>query len=152
MSSFLTWRRKQIQFPKRRVFCSLEYRTMDKVQKPSNSVCHPPLSEPFRIYKEILVLWDVTPCSPLKINQRFERIFCLNFSGSKFKPSKKPELKICLIFAYFCFLFVLFFYPEDWGVIPPRRQRTPRCYMPEDRTLHKPPLWEPQILQDRTDL
>jgi hypothetical protein len=29
--------RKQIQFPKRRVFCFLDYRTMEKVQKPSNS-------------------------------------------------------------------------------------------------------------------
>jgi hypothetical protein len=27
-------RRKQIQFPKRRVFCSLEYRTMEKVKNP----------------------------------------------------------------------------------------------------------------------
>jgi hypothetical protein len=33
----LTWGRKQIQFPKRCVFYFLEYRTMDEVQKPSNS-------------------------------------------------------------------------------------------------------------------
>jgi hypothetical protein len=33
-----------------RVFYSLEYRTMEKVQKPSNSVCYTPSSEPFRIY------------------------------------------------------------------------------------------------------
>jgi hypothetical protein len=32
-----TWGRKQIQFPKRRVFYFLEYRTMDKVRKPRNS-------------------------------------------------------------------------------------------------------------------
>jgi hypothetical protein len=32
-----TWGRKQTQFPKRRVFYSLEYRTIEKVQKPSNS-------------------------------------------------------------------------------------------------------------------
>jgi hypothetical protein len=36
--SHFTWGRKQIQFPKRRVFYSLEYRTMEKVPKPSNSV------------------------------------------------------------------------------------------------------------------
>jgi hypothetical protein len=28
---------------------SLEYRTMDKIQKPSNSECYTPLTEPFRI-------------------------------------------------------------------------------------------------------
>jgi hypothetical protein len=38
--SNFTWGRKQIQFPKRRVFYSLEYRTMEKVQKPSNSVLY----------------------------------------------------------------------------------------------------------------
>jgi hypothetical protein len=30
--------------------CSLEYLMMEKVQKPSNSVCYTPSSEPFRIY------------------------------------------------------------------------------------------------------
>jgi hypothetical protein len=45
-----TRERKQIQFPKRRVFHSLEYRTMEKVQKPDNSVCYTASSEPFRIY------------------------------------------------------------------------------------------------------
>jgi hypothetical protein len=43
-----------MQFPKRRV-CSfflvtIKIRTMDKVQKPSNSVCYTPSSEPYRIY------------------------------------------------------------------------------------------------------
>jgi hypothetical protein len=33
----LTWGQKQIHFPKRSVFSFLEYRTMDKVQKLSNS-------------------------------------------------------------------------------------------------------------------
>jgi hypothetical protein len=44
------WGRKQIQFPKRRVFYSLEYRTTEKVQNPSNSVCSTPSSVPFRVY------------------------------------------------------------------------------------------------------
>jgi hypothetical protein len=34
-----TWRRKQIQFPKRCIFFYSEFRTKDKVQKPSNSQC-----------------------------------------------------------------------------------------------------------------
>jgi hypothetical protein len=32
--------RANLQFPKRRVFCSLEYRTLEKVQKLSNSVLY----------------------------------------------------------------------------------------------------------------
>jgi hypothetical protein len=38
--SFLTWGRKQVQFPKHSVYQYLESRTMDKVQKPSNSVLY----------------------------------------------------------------------------------------------------------------
>jgi hypothetical protein len=46
----LTWGRKQIQFPKRCVLLFLEYRTMDKVQKPSSPERHVPSSEPFKVY------------------------------------------------------------------------------------------------------
>jgi hypothetical protein len=46
----LTWKRKQIQFPKRCVFYFLEYRTMDEVRKPSYSEYYTPSSEHFRIY------------------------------------------------------------------------------------------------------
>jgi hypothetical protein len=53
-----TWVRKQIHFPKCRVFQSLEYRTMEKVQKPSNFVCYTPLSEPFRINCRRLIIVD----------------------------------------------------------------------------------------------
>jgi hypothetical protein len=56
VSSPLTRGRKQIQFPKSCVFCFLEYRTMDVVQKPSNSVCYTLSSEPFRIYQNSHVL------------------------------------------------------------------------------------------------
>jgi hypothetical protein len=35
-----TWGRKQIQFPRRRVLYFLEHRTMEKVQKPSNSMLY----------------------------------------------------------------------------------------------------------------
>jgi hypothetical protein len=37
-----------IQFPKRRAFLYLEFWTVVKVQKPSNSECCTPPSEPFR--------------------------------------------------------------------------------------------------------
>jgi hypothetical protein len=46
----VTYGRKQIRFPKRRVFYFLEYRTMEKVHKPSNSDCYTPPTELFRIY------------------------------------------------------------------------------------------------------
>jgi hypothetical protein len=50
VSSPLTWGWKHIQFPKRCVFYLVEYRTMGKVQKPSNSEWYTPSSEPFRMY------------------------------------------------------------------------------------------------------
>jgi hypothetical protein len=50
----LTWGRKQTQIPKPCVLLwFLEYRTMDKVQKPSNPECYTPSSEPFRIYVQV---------------------------------------------------------------------------------------------------
>jgi hypothetical protein len=36
--------------PVSEMLCSLEYRAMDEVQKPSNPECYTPSSEPFRIY------------------------------------------------------------------------------------------------------
>lgn len=41
----------------------LEYRPMEKVQKPSNPECYTQSSEPFRIYVKVVVFWDVTPCN-----------------------------------------------------------------------------------------
>jgi hypothetical protein len=46
--------RKHIRFPKRCVFKFLKYRTMGKVQKPSNSEYYTPSSEPFRINFELV--------------------------------------------------------------------------------------------------
>jgi hypothetical protein len=43
-------RRKQIQFAKRYVFWYLEFRTMDRVQKASNSEYYTPLSDIFKFY------------------------------------------------------------------------------------------------------
>jgi hypothetical protein len=37
------------------VFCFLEYRTLDKVQKPNSPECHIPSSEPFKVYMSVLV-------------------------------------------------------------------------------------------------
>jgi hypothetical protein len=35
--------------------------------------------------------WDIMPSSPLKVNRRFGETYRLSSSGSKNKPSKKPE-------------------------------------------------------------
>jgi hypothetical protein len=37
------------------VFLLSKTRTMEKVQKPSNSVCYTPLSEPYKIYVNIFI-------------------------------------------------------------------------------------------------
>jgi hypothetical protein len=59
-----TWGWKQFQLPKRRVFYSLEYRTMGKVQKPSNPLCYTPSSEPFTVYMKsdftMVCLWSTS--------------------------------------------------------------------------------------------
>jgi hypothetical protein len=50
VSDPFTWGRKQIQFSNCCVpYCVLKYLKMDKVQKPRNSQCNTPPSEPFRI-------------------------------------------------------------------------------------------------------
>jgi hypothetical protein len=45
-----SWKRSMKKFSKRRVFYFLEYRTMEKAQKPSSSMCYTPSVELFRIY------------------------------------------------------------------------------------------------------
>jgi hypothetical protein len=67
--------------------CFLFSRTpgMNKVQKPSNSECYTPLSEPFRIYH-------------VDCYQRFAERFCLRLflpvTGNKLEPLKSPFLTI----------------------------------------------------------
>jgi hypothetical protein len=64
------------------------------------------------------ILWDITPCSPLKINRRFRGTFCL--ISRLFLPR-------------------LILRPWRWRrYVPPKRwltERTTRRYIPEDSTL-----------------
>jgi hypothetical protein len=80
---------------------------MEEVQKPNNSGCHPPSSEPFRIYLYILMAWllikhngnfcvhtfrDVTACGSVDRYQRFGRSPCLNVVAYLLKArTVKPE-------------------------------------------------------------
>jgi hypothetical protein len=52
------------------------------------------------------IFWDITPCSPLKVNRRL--------GGSNNKPSKKPAWKQ-VASLHTGFLLGLVFHPEDGG-------------------------------------
>jgi hypothetical protein len=67
-----SWGRKQIQFPKRCVFYFLEYRTMDKVQKPSNS--EHKLSS--KRWKLSVVFCVMASCRLVRDYERFRGICC----------------------------------------------------------------------------
>jgi hypothetical protein len=56
-----------------------------------------------------IVLWDITPCSPLKVSGRFggHRV---HLQGRRIGPSA-----LLAIFFHAGFLLVLFFDPEDEG-------------------------------------
>jgi hypothetical protein len=60
------------------------------------------------------IFWDITPCSPLKVNRRFEGTYRLHLHGRKKKASKKPA----------------------WKQVAVDFQRTTRRYIPEDSTPH----------------
>jgi hypothetical protein len=60
---------------KRRVFYSLEYRMMEKVQKPSNFVCYTPSSEPCRIYLLLSVLYNEFPWIDRPRYELFQDVF-----------------------------------------------------------------------------
>jgi hypothetical protein len=51
--------------------CSLEYRTIDRIQKLSNAECYTPSSEPFRIDMRITVFRDVKSRNLLDLYRSF---------------------------------------------------------------------------------
>jgi hypothetical protein len=72
------------------------------------------------------IFWDIPPCSPLKVNRQFEATFRL-------------YIQLCLLPASRWFLAWLILRPLRWRQhVPPKAdfQRTTRCYIPEDKTLH----------------
>jgi hypothetical protein len=62
--------------------------------------------------------WDITPCSPLKVNRRFGGTCCLHLQGRRIKARKRYEAvskyRTAEIAISFWFL-GLFFDPEDGG-------------------------------------
>jgi hypothetical protein len=61
------------------------------------------------------VFWDITLCSPLKINRNFEENMSPPSSGSKDKTNHKPARKQVTSRASVGFSIGLFFDTEDRG-------------------------------------
>jgi hypothetical protein len=117
--SILRWGEKRIQFPKRRVFYFLVYRTMEKVQKPSNSECYTPSSVPFRIIekwdrndeydimvKEVVVWLHIVMIKvPITVAARTKAwtVFARSNSGIvSSNPTRDIDVYIVCIYSVFC--------------------------------------------------
>jgi hypothetical protein len=74
------------------------------------------------------IFWDITPCSPLKVNRRFGET-STPFSGSKNKPSKIPAWKQAAVLLPKMKAICFFETSVDF-------LRTKRRYIPEDSTLY----------------
>jgi hypothetical protein len=62
------------------------------------------------------IFWDITPCSPLKVNRRFRGIS----SESKNRPNRKPASSTCYLLQDW-----LIFRPRKWKrYVSPKRRLT----------------------------
>jgi hypothetical protein len=87
------------------------------------------------------IFWDITLCSPLNLNQRFEGIYCLHLHGRRISRARNLSL-LCLPLAFTlvtCSIYsstlkmeAIYFSETSVDI-----QRTTRRYIPEDGTLHK---------------
>jgi hypothetical protein len=73
--------------------------------------------------------WDITPCSPLKVNPLFGGTCSLHFQGQIISQARS---QICLIPASYWFLAWIILRSSETSV---DFQRTTRRYIPEDRVL-----------------
>jgi hypothetical protein len=80
-------------------------------------------------FDDYTIFWDITPCSPLRVNRRFGRTHRLHLQGRKNKLSKKPAWEQVAL----GFLLSLFFRAWKWRrYVPPKlrlTQRTTRRYI-----------------------
>jgi hypothetical protein len=60
------------------------------------------------------VYWDITLCSPLKVNRRFGGIYCLHIQGRRINQAKNQREALCLLPGS-CRFFLLWLLldPED---------------------------------------
>jgi hypothetical protein len=73
------------------------------------------------------ILWDITPCSPLKVNQRFGGTYRLHLQGLS-----PPAFTLVSCTAYFSTLTMEARCSSETSV---DFQQTARRYIPEDGTL-----------------
>jgi hypothetical protein len=100
------------------------------------------------------IFWDITLCSPLKVNRRFGGTYRLHLQGRNISWARNQEALLATCF-HVGFLLGLFFDPEDGGDVFLRNV----SWLSTDYTaLHprrlyssKPPLWEAQILQSNNN-
>jgi hypothetical protein len=79
---------------------------------------------------------DVTPCSVLKVNRRFEGIFRLNLRAKEYAKSKAllaTYFRMVACLAYSSNLKIDATFSSETSV---ESQRTTRRYIPEHKTLH----------------
>jgi hypothetical protein len=81
------------------------------------TVTHP--LKGFEVLKAVIVkcsvFWDVTPCSPFKVNRRFGGKYCILLHGRRISHARNQSEACYLLHAGF--LLGLFFDPNDGGDI-----------------------------------
>jgi hypothetical protein len=83
------------------------------------------------------IFWDITPCSPLKVNRRFGGTRTLHFQGRRISQTSKSLLATCFHAGFFW----LILRPWRWGATCSSEtsvdfQRATRRYIPEYISLH----------------
>jgi hypothetical protein len=79
---------------------------------------------------ESSIFWDITPCSPAKVNRRFGGICHLHFQGLRLNQAENQQLAACFM-PVFCLKMKMIYSTEEsvdfhW---------TTWVYIPEDRNL-----------------
>jgi hypothetical protein len=85
------------------------------------------------------ILWDITPCSPLKVNRRFGETYRLHLQDRKISRARN---QLCLPPAFMLVCYSAYLSTPKMKAICSSEtsvdfQRTTRRYIPEDNTLHE---------------